>query len=216
MRVRNQNRATDFFARELPNKRETENFDHSDLFRISDFVLRILYSDCRAVGPTAGKKLATGAVVLQLIVSDELDTAVKLAIYRLTSESGVIPNAGEVAGSTKLSESEVCASFARLHSKRLLVPEPGDPSRIRMAPPFSGIPTAFPVEAKGKRYFANCVWDAYGIAAALRSDAFIAASDGQTGEELILEIKNGKPIPRPYIAHFAVPAAKWWEDIVFT
>jgi hypothetical protein len=85
-----------------------------------------------------------------------------------------------------------------------------------MAPPFSGVPTAFPVDTQGKRYYANCVWDAFGIAAALRADAVSAAADGQTGEPLTLEVKNGRPVPQPYVAHFAVPAAHWWDDIIFT
>ena len=127
-----------------------------------------------------------------------------------------MPNSAEVAQATNLAENEVRAAFARLHAKRLLVPEPDDPSRIRMAPPFSGIATAFPVDANGKRYYANCVWDAYGIAAALHADAIIPASDGNTGEPLRLEVKNDQPVLRPYVAHFAVPAAQWWDDIVFT
>ena len=85
-----------------------------------------------------------------------------------------------------------------------------------MAPPFSGVATAFPVEANGKRYYANCVWDAYGIAAALPADAIIPASDGHTSEPLTLEVKNGQPVLHHYVAHFAVPTAQWWDDIVFT
>src|SRR6202030_1264041 len=120
--------------------------------------------------------------------ADELDTEVKLAIYRITAESGTVPSSGEVARAIELTEDEVRASFARLHAERLLVPEPGDPSRIRMAPPFSGIPTAFPVDANGKRYFANCVGTLTALRAALHSDAVIPASDGHTGEPLTLEV----------------------------
>jgi len=149
-------------------------------------------------------------------MSDELDTRVKLAIYSVIAETGAVPTSAETAREVDLDEGEVRASFARLHAKRLLVPEPGDPSRIRMAPPFSGVPTAFPVDAQGKRYYANCVWDAFGIAAALRADAVSAAADGHTGEPLTLEVKNGRPMPLPYVAHFAVPAARWWDDIIFT
>jgi Alkylmercury lyase len=149
-------------------------------------------------------------------VSEEFDTAVKLAIYRLTAADGTVPDANTVAREVNASVSDVQSAFARLHAKRLLVPEPNDSSRIRMAPPFSGIVTAFPVDALGKRYYANCVWDAYGIAAALHADAVIPASDGQTGEPLTLEIKNNQPVAQPYLAHFAVPAAQWWDDIVFT
>jgi Alkylmercury lyase len=149
-------------------------------------------------------------------MSAKADTKVKLALYGMTADSGVVPSSAEIARKIDIDESEAHAAFARLHAQRLLVPEPGDPSRIRMAPPFSGVPTAFPVEANGKRYFANCVWDAYGIAAALHADAVIPASDAHTGESLTLEVKNGRPIPQPYVAHFAVPAARWWDDIVFT
>ena len=146
--------------------------------------------------------------------ADDLDTKVKLAIYELTAETGSVPNSSEV--SRDIDEGEVRAAFGRLHAKRLLLPERGDPTRIRMAPPFSGVPTKFPVEADDKQYYANCVWDAYGIAAALHCDAISRASDGHTGEPLILEVKNGAPVLKPYLAHFAVPAAYWWDNLIFT
>ena len=149
-------------------------------------------------------------------MSNELDTKVKLAIYAVTAETGRVPDAAEISRKIDIDENEVLGAFARLHAQRLLVPEPGNPARIRMAPPFSGVPTAFPVEANGKRYYANCVWDAYGIAAALHADAISYASDGHTGEPLTLEVKNGQPVLDPFVAHFAVPAAHWWDDIVFT
>ncbi|HJT45678.1 MAG TPA: organomercurial lyase [Chthoniobacterales bacterium] len=146
----------------------------------------------------------------------DLDTKVKLAIYEITAATGQIPDSAAIAQKLALDESEVLGAFARLHAKRVLLPEPGDPARIRMAPPFSGIPTKFPVEANGKRYYANCVWDAYGIAAALNSDAISRACDGHSGEPLTLEVRNGAPVLKPYVAHFAVPAAHWWDDLVFT
>lgn len=146
----------------------------------------------------------------------DLDTAVKLAIYEITAASGQVPNAASVSQKLAVDEVEVLGAFGRLHAKRVLLPEPGDPSRIRMAPPFSGIPTKFPVEANGKQYYANCVWDAYGIAAALHSDAISRAMDGQTGEPLTLEVRNGAPVLKPYVAHFAVPAAHWWDNLIFT
>jgi DNA-binding transcriptional MocR family regulator len=146
----------------------------------------------------------------------DLDTQVKLAVYDITGATGRVPNSREVSQRIDVGESEVLAAFERLHAKRLLLPEPGDPGRIRMAPPFSGIPTPFPVEANGKQYYANCVWDAYGVAAALHCDAFGRAPDGHTGEPLTLEVKNGAPVLKSYVAHFAVPAAHWWDDLIFT
>ena len=149
-------------------------------------------------------------------MTPDLDTAVKMEIYRTLAQTAVAPSSVEVARALGLGEADVRAAFSRLHGKRLLVPEPGDPSRIRMAPPFSGVPTAFPVDALGKRYYANCVWDAFGVAAALHSDAVSPASDAFNGESLTIEVKDGRPVAQPYVAHFAVPASRWWKDIVYT
>ena len=112
----------------------------------------------------------------------DFDTNVKLAIYEITAETGRVPNASAVTRQIDIDEREVSDAFKRLHAKRLLLPESGDPTRIRMAPPCSGIPIKFPVEANGKMYYANCVWDAYGIAAALHCGAISRASDGLCGE----------------------------------
>ena len=149
-------------------------------------------------------------------MSPELETSVKLALYRWIADTGLVPNSAQLAQKINLPEHEVREAFSDLHAKRLLVPERGDPARIRMAPPFSGVPTSFPVQAAGKQYYANCVWDAFGIAAALQCDAISAACDGFSGEPLTLEVKNNQPVLQPYVAHFAVPAAHWWDDIVFT
>jgi hypothetical protein len=72
------------------------------------------------------------------------------------------------------------------------------------------------VLAQGKTYYANCAWDALGIPAALHADAVVQASDGHTGEAITLEVHAGQPAPEPCVIHFAVPAARWWEDIVYT
>jgi|SRR5438105_9316009 len=149
-------------------------------------------------------------------MSEELDIDVKLAIYEIVADTGRVPSSLEVSLKIDIGEDEILGAFGRLHAKRLILPEPGNPRRIRMAPPFSGVPTSFPVEANGKRYYANCVWDAYGIAAALHCDAVSHASDGHTIEPLTLEVKNSQPVLKSYVAHFAVPAAHWWDDLIFT
>ena len=146
----------------------------------------------------------------------DFDTTVKLAIYGTLAETAAAPTAADVARRIGADVTDVQASFQRLHKKRLLVPEPGDPSRIRMAPPFSGVPTPLLVRARGKAYFANCVWDALGVAAALHEDAIVEASDGHTHEPMTLVVRGGDALPQPCVIHFAVPAAKWGDDIIYT
>ena len=64
-------------------------------------------------------------------MSGDLETKVKLTIYGIIAETGRVPNSLEVARKIDIDEANVLDAFARLHAKRLLVPEPGDPSRIR-------------------------------------------------------------------------------------
>ena len=115
------------------------------------------------------------------------------------------PTAADVAMSLSTSPDEVAGALERLHKKRLLVPEPGDPSRIRMAPPFSGVETSFRVRVGDKVYYANCAWDALGIAAALQADAMIEASDGYSGEPMMLDVRNGQPVP--HVQHHSFRSA---------
>lgn len=146
----------------------------------------------------------------------DFDTAVKLNIYETLAATTQPPTSGGIAAALRASARDVEAAFDRLHKKRLLVPEPGDPGRIRMAPPFSGVPSAFPVQVGERRYFANCVWDPLGIAAALHEDAVVEAADAHSGEPITLQVRGGQPVPQGCVIHFAVPAARWWEDIVYT
>jgi hypothetical protein len=146
----------------------------------------------------------------------DFETKVKLTIYKMIAQDAAIPNSASVATNLNAPEDEIRAVFQELAAKRLLVLEPGKPTKIRMAPPFSGIETSFRVEVNKKSYYANCVWDAFGIAAALQQDGIIYSLDGFTREPLLLEVKDNQPINSSYLAHFAVPAAHWWDDIIHT
>jgi hypothetical protein len=33
---------------------------------------------------------------------------------------------------------------------------------------------------------------------------------------MLLEVRNGQPVPEECVIHFAVPAAQWWDDILYT
>jgi DNA-binding transcriptional MocR family regulator len=146
----------------------------------------------------------------------DFDTTIKLNIYETIARTTRAPTTKDVAEALQVQLAEVEAAFERLHQRRLLVPEPGEPTHIRMAPPFSGIETAFRVNVQERSYYANCAWDALGVPAALHQDAVIEAADGFSGEPIKLEVKGGAPFPQPCVIHFAVPAAKWWDDIILT
>jgi hypothetical protein len=143
-------------------------------------------------------------------------TSVKLAIYDHFATTAHAPTVADVAGKLGVPIEEVQHAFDELHKKRLLVPEPADPTRIRMAPPFSAIPTSFKVTVGTMMYYAPCAWDSIGIPAALHQDGMVRAQDGHTREPITLVVRDGNPKPTPCVIHLAVPAAHWWDDIIYT
>ena len=62
----------------------------------------------------------------------DLETQVKLKIYALVARDAHMPESSDIARELGIPQSEVEAAFERLFTKRLLVLEPGDRSRIRM------------------------------------------------------------------------------------
>jgi hypothetical protein len=143
------------------------------------------------------------------------DDQVRGYVYDRTVQEGRPPRSAEVADALSITPVEARESFKRLNSRRLLAlaPESGE---IVMAPPFSAVPTPFQVLVGDRAYFANCVWDAFGIPAALHQDAKINASCACCGEPMAFSVRNAQPDPATGIAHFAVPAAHWWDNIVHT
>ena len=85
-----------------------------------------------------------------------------------------------------------------------------------MANPFSGVPTDHTFASGGVRYFANCAWDALGIPAALGRGGTVRSHCGNSGEPLRLEVTDAGPEPCDWLFHSLAPAARWWDDIVFT
>jgi hypothetical protein len=145
----------------------------------------------------------------------EFDTNVRLAVYRHFASTGQAPSLVTVAAQIACSEDDVRAAFARLRARRVLLLEP-DGETIRMAPPFSGVPTPHTVGVGRQTYFANCAWDALGIPAALHQTAMVHSSCGHSSAPLRLSVSLDGPEPSPWVFHCQVPAARWWEDLVFT
>ena len=145
----------------------------------------------------------------------DFDTEVKLAIYRHFAETAERPSPADVASRLGAPVEEVVAAYSRLRAERVLALEP-DGTSIRMAPPFSGVPTQHVVEVGQQAYFANCAWDALGIPAALHREGVVHSRCGQSDEPLRLGVGPDGPGPSAWLFHCLVPAARWWENLVFT
>ena len=148
-------------------------------------------------------------------MDDTFDATLRTAVYRhfaTTGRSPTVEALGEAVGATG---DQVRDGYRRLYAKRMLVPA-ADFASIRMAPPFSGVPTQHRVTVNAAEYFANCAWDAFGIVAALGGTGSVLSRCEQTLEPLVLHLTPDGPPSSGWLFHCVVPAAKWWNDIVFT
>ncbi|HSL21803.1 MAG TPA: organomercurial lyase [Vicinamibacterales bacterium] len=145
----------------------------------------------------------------------DIDARLAGAIYGHFAAEARAPGVAEMAAAIGASEADVRSGYARLYARRMLVMMP-DGESIRMAPPFSGVPTQHVVRAGGHEYFANCAWDALGVPAALHAEAEVRSGCGCCGAPLALHVAGNGPESSSWVFHAAVPAAHWWRDIVYT
>lgn len=146
---------------------------------------------------------------------DAPDRSLRNVTYELFVELGRAPSTGEVARARGVSRAEVADGWRRLHAAHALVLDPAT-AEILMANPFSARPTPYRVQAAGRWWFANCAWDAFGICAALHVDGRIESSCPDCGDAIRVDVRTGSPADATLLFHCLVPAAHWWDDIVFT
>ena len=141
---------------------------------------------------------------------DDQDLELRRRTYARFVELGRAPTPDELGG-----RNEVVAGWRRLHDEHALVLTPTT-DELRMANPFSAVSTAFRVHAADRWWYANCAWDAFGICAALHVDGRIETSCPDCGEALSVTVRGREPDDESLLFHCLVPAAHWWDDIVFT
>ena len=150
-----------------------------------------------------------------LRVMNDGDVMLRNQTYRLFVDLGRAPSVEETAVEVGLTTDETGAGWRRLHDAHALVLYPGS-TEIRMANPFAAQPTPYRVSVSRRSWFANCAWDAFGICAALDVDGRIETNCSDCGDEIVVEVVNRRPDSEMVVFHCLVPAARWWDDIVFS
>lgn len=147
---------------------------------------------------------------------DDLDWKARAAIYRFIVEHERPPTTDEVAAILRMTSARAALAFQRLNRHHAIFLEPGTLT-IRMAHPFSAIPTLFRVQSNGRSYWANCAWDMLGIPAALHADAEIAAHYADAAHTPVtLKVANDTVHSQGEVIHFPLPFQRWYDDLVHT
>jgi hypothetical protein len=145
----------------------------------------------------------------------ELDSRVRLAVYRHFVRFGDAPTARYVADEVGASPAAIGDSFERLARAHVLVLDPATRG-VWMAMPFSAVPTSFRVATPSGEWWANCAWDALGISAMLQTPAEITTTCPGCGDPPPVRTTGRELSSGSGVVHFAIPAASWWDDIGFT
>jgi Alkylmercury lyase len=143
------------------------------------------------------------------------DSNLRLAIYRFIARRGHVPSARELAQTLSRPEKAIRAGLQRLAGAHTIVLQRETPEILRAAP-FWAVPTAFHVQSGKHSWWGSCVWDALGIPAMLGRDASITTACGCCDSAMTLHVRKGRLAAAGGVIHFAVPARRWYDNIVFT
>ena len=148
-------------------------------------------------------------------MNDSLLWQIRHFVYTHFADTTLPPSVDDTAVHFNISTEETGEYYKELNSRHAFFLEPNTLS-IRMAWPFSAVPTDFKVHADGKTYYANCAWDMLGIPVILQSDAVIEAVCTESNDVVELEVKDGQITNPQLLIHFPLPFARWYDDLVFT
>lgn len=140
----------------------------------------------------------------------------RLAVYEAFARSGRAPSVEHLAELLSVSPGGVRQGLHQLAEQRhLVLDESGD---IVMAHPFSAVPLGFSVMGRAVLWWGGCAWDAFAIPHLLtgEDDVLVATwCPGCATPHAWVVDRHGPP-PGSQLAHFSVPVAHMWDDVVHT
>jgi hypothetical protein len=140
----------------------------------------------------------------------------RLAVYRAFARHGAVPDAAGLAAMLGTAPGEVTAGLRELAASRHVVLDAD--GRIVMAHPFAAIPLGFSVMGRGTLWWGGCAWDSFALPHLLpqESPVLVATRCPGCSRALAWNVGNDAPPPGREVAHFLVPAAHIWDDVVHT
>jgi Alkylmercury lyase len=148
---------------------------------------------------------------------------VRLAVYRSFVATGAAPTVAALADELGATPDAVREALAALHRARHLVLDTdtttgatGD--RIVMAHPFTSVPLGFSVMGADTLWWGGCAWDAFATPHVLpdEDEVLVATSCPACGAAHAWVVGTAGPPAGEQRAHFLVPTAHMWDDVVHT
>jgi Alkylmercury lyase len=148
----------------------------------------------------------------------DLAARIRKHIFDRFLETTTAPVVEELMTAFSVSRDAVIGVLHELEEARHIALLKGS-ARILMAFPFSAIATPFRVTVNGRRYFANCAWDAVAFHAMLGAEVRVDSFCHHCGVPIRVEMSGGRAAliePAETLVYLALKPTEWWDDIVTT
>jgi hypothetical protein len=140
----------------------------------------------------------------------------RVALYRQFTENAAAPTIAELAALTDQPVDVVTAGLHTLAAARHVVLDSAD--RIVMAHPFASIPLGFSVMGRHHLWWGGCAWDSFAMPQLLPDDpdVLVATRCPNCDRSHSWVVERAHPPAGDQVAHFLVPTAHIWDDVVHT
>jgi hypothetical protein len=149
------------------------------------------------------------------MISDDYQNKLRYLINRFIFDKGFAPDVNQLSALSKTTIFEVENGLKALADNHALVLHPNS-LEIWIAHPFALFPTLFWVRTEEKQWWGNCAWCSFGIASLTTENTRIYTKLEGEEHPLTIHIRTSRVVENDYVAHFPVPASKFWDNVIYT
>ena len=139
----------------------------------------------------------------------------RVAIYA-GCRRGRVPRIADLATELLATGEQVRSGLLTLAAARHLAL--GSDGEITMAHPFTAVPLGFSVMGRDTLWWGGCAWDSFALPHLLPDQApmLVATTCPACDRAHAWRVNDRVPPAGGQVAHFLVPAARMWDDVVYT
>ena len=139
----------------------------------------------------------------------------RLAIYA-GCRRGRVPRIADLATELLATREQVRGGLVTLGAARHLAL--GSDGEITMAHPFTAVPLGFSVMGRDTLWWGGCAWDSFALPHLLpdQGPMLVATTCPACDRAHAWRVDDREPPAGGQVAHFLVPAARMWDDVVYT
>ena len=140
----------------------------------------------------------------------------RLSIYTSLASTGRAPDTAALAAACGASAAEIESGLRQLAAGRHLALDAD--GRIALAHPFSTVDLGFSVKGARTLWWGGCIWDSFAIPHLVpgEPEVLVATTCQGCGRAHAWVVGRAGPPDGDQLAHFLVPAAHMWDDVLFT